>query len=93
MGLETTAAEEEKPDESMSLAARIRRAVAVDPITLLPDWFPLRRISTDEYRSMLSARREELVFEMRELRTTVASMNQREQQLLARLARVESQDS
>ncbi|KAJ1839916.1 hypothetical protein LPJ70_004875 [Coemansia sp. RSA 2708] len=93
MGLETTAAEEEKPDESMSLAARIRRAVAVDPITLLPDWFPLRRISTDEYRSMLSARREELVFEMRELRNTVASMNQREQQLLARLARVESQDS
>ncbi|KAJ1747543.1 hypothetical protein GGH19_004556 [Coemansia sp. RSA 1807] len=85
MGYSTTAETEPKPDESMSLAARLRRAVSVDPITWLPAWFPVRRISSPEYRSILQARQEELTFEMRGLRETIASMDQREQVLLQRL--------
>ncbi|KAJ2826349.1 hypothetical protein IWW50_002402 [Coemansia erecta] len=84
MGYDTGEGESEA-DVSMSIAARLRRAVSVDPITWLPEWFPVRRISSPEYRSMLLARREELVFEMRGLQQTIDSMDRREQALLLRL--------
>ncbi|KAJ2851055.1 hypothetical protein IWW36_001402 [Coemansia brasiliensis] len=73
-------------DQSTSWAARFRRAVWKDPVLLLPSWFPLRRISSDEYRSILLARREELVFEKRELSNAIDDMDRREQELLRRLA-------
>ncbi|KAJ2808754.1 hypothetical protein H4R20_000669 [Coemansia guatemalensis] len=95
MGL-AKAKEEEKVEgsvenkESSSVAARLRRMLSADPIAMLPDWFPVRRISSDEYRTMLNARREELLFEIRQLQDTIASMSRREQVLLSRLREEES---
>ncbi|KAJ2155948.1 hypothetical protein GGF46_005503 [Coemansia sp. RSA 552] len=68
--------------ESVSWATRVRSALAIDPITLLPDWFPLRRISSTEYREMLLARREELTFELVQLRESTAAMDRRVEALI-----------
>ncbi|KAI9471088.1 hypothetical protein LPJ78_001527 [Coemansia sp. RSA 989] len=75
----------EEEDRSSSWAARFRRFVWKDPVLLLPGWFPLRRISSDEYRSILLNRREELVYEKRELRNAIEGMDRREQELLESL--------
>ncbi|KAJ2861973.1 hypothetical protein FB639_005443, partial [Coemansia asiatica] len=72
-------------DESNSLVARLRRALSVDPITLLPEWFPLRRIPSDEYREILELRKEEIRFELSRLRGIVDDMDRREQALLRKL--------
>ncbi|KAJ2078787.1 hypothetical protein H4R24_004230 [Coemansia sp. RSA 988] len=76
--------------ESSSVAARLRKMLSTDPIAMLPDWFPVRRISSDEYRTMLNARREELLFEIRQLQDTILFMSHREQLLLSRLREEES---
>ncbi|KAJ1643524.1 hypothetical protein LPJ64_004702 [Coemansia asiatica] len=72
-------------DESNSLVARLRRALSVDPITLLPEWFPLRRIPSDEYREILELRKEEIRFKLSRLRGIVDDMDRREQALLRKL--------
>ncbi|KAJ2807367.1 hypothetical protein H4R21_000509 [Coemansia helicoidea] len=75
-------------DKRESWTARLRAAVMVDPVSWLPEWFPIRRISSAEYRSMLTARRRELEAEAAEIRGAVASMDRREQALLRRLQEV-----
>ncbi|KAJ2776710.1 hypothetical protein GGI15_004765 [Coemansia interrupta] len=81
--------EEEEVQQSTSLVSRLRRAVAVDPITLLPDWFPFRRIPSDEYREILELRREEVLFELDRIKQVLADMDQREELLLRQLQAVE----
>ncbi|PIA14400.1 hypothetical protein COEREDRAFT_82796 [Coemansia reversa NRRL 1564] len=95
MGLDSSNEENQQEEEikSSSLAARLRRMVSEDPIAMLPDWFPVRRISSDEYRMILNARREELVFEIKHLQDTIVSMNRREQVLLQRLHEESSEDN
>ncbi|KAI7823415.1 hypothetical protein BX661DRAFT_186555 [Kickxella alabastrina] len=67
--------------ESMSIIARVRRAVSVDPITLLPEWFPLRRIP----RRNTARCWEEVRFELRRLRSIIDDLDRREQNLMSRL--------
>ncbi|ORX70690.1 hypothetical protein DL89DRAFT_266860, partial [Linderina pennispora] len=83
-------ADEEADDESQSIIAKLRRALTTDPIERLPDWFPIRRIQSDEYRQMLMTRREEIKLELGHIRRLVANMDQREELLLKRLREVES---
>ncbi|KAI9502683.1 hypothetical protein GGI25_003538 [Coemansia spiralis] len=81
-----------RSDESTSLVARLRRKM-VDPVTLLPEWFPLKRLSSEEYRAMLTVRKDELVLEVAQLRASIADMNRREDTMLARLREIEAQKS
>ncbi|KAJ2719048.1 hypothetical protein GGI07_005456 [Coemansia sp. Benny D115] len=79
------ASESNADSESGSIVARMRRALSVDPITLLPDWFPVRRIPSDEYRDILVLRQEEIQYELKRLRQAIDDMDRREQVLLQRL--------
>ncbi|KAJ1959580.1 hypothetical protein GGI12_004264 [Dipsacomyces acuminosporus] len=81
--------EEEGDEESDSIIAKIRRALTKDPIERLPKWFPVRKIQSEEYREILLMRKEEIDIELKHLREAIAAMNQREEQLLERLAELE----
>ncbi|KAJ2403049.1 hypothetical protein GGI23_000268 [Coemansia sp. RSA 2559] len=71
--------------QSESLIARLRRKLAVDPISMLPEWFPVRRISSDEYRRMLVERKKSIQDELDQMRLAIADMQRREEFLLKRL--------
>ncbi|KAJ2636502.1 hypothetical protein GGF40_002960 [Coemansia sp. RSA 1286] len=83
--VEQTSSKAPEPDDSESMVARLRRAISVDPITLLPQWFPLRRIPSEEYREILELRREEIRYELRRLRGIVEDMDRREEALVLKL--------
>ncbi|KAJ2492601.1 hypothetical protein IWW37_001356 [Coemansia sp. RSA 2050] len=68
------------------MAASMRKSFLVDPISRLPDWFPLRRLSSTEYRGILELRREEVRAELDALRAAISAMDNREQALLSKLA-------
>ncbi|KAJ1822289.1 hypothetical protein LPJ56_000880 [Coemansia sp. RSA 2599] len=82
---EEEAVEGATADEGASVVARLRRALSVDPITWLPEWFPLRRIPEAEYREILELRREEIRYELRRLRAIIDDMDCREQTLMRKL--------
>ncbi|KAJ2745634.1 hypothetical protein GGI20_002017 [Coemansia sp. BCRC 34301] len=65
------------------MSKSVRQVLLVDPISRLPDWFPLRRLSSTEYRGILELRREEVSAELSSLRAAIAAMNAREQSLLS----------
>ncbi|KAJ2776604.1 hypothetical protein H4R18_005583 [Coemansia javaensis] len=69
-----------------SLAARARALVAADPVALLPDWFPLRRLAPGEYRAMLLRRRAELLADVAALRAAAEALDAREHALQQQLA-------
>ncbi|KAJ2693595.1 hypothetical protein H4R19_005998 [Coemansia spiralis] len=75
--------------EHQSWVARLRAAVMVDPVSWLPDWFPIRRISSAEYRQMLTDRRSELQAEAAALHNAIAAMDRREQALIHHLQDLE----
>ncbi|KAJ2030788.1 hypothetical protein GGI03_005523 [Coemansia sp. RSA 2337] len=68
------------------MGAKMRQLLLVDPISRLPDWFPLRRLSSTEYRGILELRREEVRTELNSLRAAISAMDSREQALLSKLA-------
>ncbi|KAJ2863181.1 hypothetical protein GGH94_003766 [Coemansia aciculifera] len=68
------------------MGAKLRQSLLVDPISRLPDWFPLRRLSSTEYRGILELRREEVRVELSSLRAAISAMDSREQALLNKLA-------
>ncbi|KAJ1663174.1 hypothetical protein IW140_005660 [Coemansia sp. RSA 1813] len=72
-------------DQSDSMIARLRRKIAIDPISLLPEWFPMRRLSSDEYHRMLLERKQLVFEELEQLRLAIADMKRREESLLQRL--------
>ncbi|KAJ2525349.1 hypothetical protein GGI11_000100 [Coemansia sp. RSA 2049] len=76
-------------DWSDSPIARLRRRLQIDPISLLPEWFPMRRISFDEYHSMLVERKRLVFEELAQLRLAIADMEMREKVLLQRLRQQE----
>ncbi|KAJ2326947.1 hypothetical protein GGI00_004598 [Coemansia sp. RSA 2681] len=60
------------------MGKKVRQALLVDPISRLPDWFPLRRLSSTEYRGILELRREEVSAELGSLRAAIRAMDMRE---------------
>ncbi|KAJ2658443.1 hypothetical protein IWW48_004023 [Coemansia sp. RSA 1200] len=72
-------------DWSDSPIAKLRRRLQIDPISLLPEWFPMRRISFDEYHTMLVERKRLVFEELAQLRSAIADMERREKVLLQRL--------
>ncbi|KAJ2891977.1 hypothetical protein IWW38_003399 [Coemansia aciculifera] len=81
--------EESKDSGVMAkMGKRVRQALAVDPISRLPDWFPLRRLSSSEYRGILELRREEVRAELSSIRVAIDAMNVREKALISRIARL-----
>lgn len=70
------------PKQETRWLERWKQKWLVDPVTLLPEWFPLRRIPNEEYRSLLVNRRAEILVELKSIRESIDRMDRREKYLL-----------
>ncbi|KAJ2556764.1 hypothetical protein EV175_001781 [Coemansia sp. RSA 1933] len=84
---------DEEDYRSGSIISRFRRRFLVDPISLLPEWFPMRRIPPDEYHRMLVERKQLVFEELEQLRLAIADMRKREVYLIQRLRDKEGRSS